>query len=349
MHEGLRSEADRKFRKMGEIHLKSSLRLTKHTGAFMQLRQGANAVLARTTGYKVTRPPAGRDWRPPSPERLNKLLSRTTGYQLSKPINKRARPLPPPAGRRLLTAPVFILSAARSGSTLTRVILGSHSRLYAPPELPLKQLGVRSETAWIRTSIEALGLTTAELDYMLWDRVLSDALERSGKPRIVVKTPSNVLIWEQLAECWPDAKFIVLLRHPAAAVTSLHTLWKPEWHPDESGTFEESVAKSLRYMSKVEEARQGLPALTVRYEELTADPEKVTREMCDFLDLPFEPAMLEYGKFRHSGLEPGLGDGSENIRSGRIQAAAPPPGEIPAALTEMCVRWGYLEPAEQPS
>ena len=315
----------------------------------MQLRQGANAVLARATGYKVTRPPAGRDWRPPSPERLNKLLSRTTGYQLSKPISKRARPLPPPAGGRLLRAPVFILSAARSGSTLTRVILGSHSQLYAPPELPLKQLGVRAETAWIRTSIEALGLTSTELDYLLWDRVLADALQRSGKSRIVAKTPSNVLIWEQLAECWPDAKFITLLRHPAASVTSLHTFWKPEWHPDESGTFEESVTKALRYMSKVEEARQALPALTVRYEELTTDPEKVTRGMCDFLDLPFEPTMLEYGKFRHSGLESGLGDASENIRSGRIQAAAPPPSAIPPALTEMCVTWGYLEPPAEPS
>jgi len=75
----------------------------------------------------------------------------------------------------------------------------------------------------------------------------------------------------------------------------------------------------------------------------------VTRGMCDFLDLPFEPTMLEYGKFRHSGLESGLGDASENIRSGRIQAAAPPPSAIPPALTEMCVTWGYLEPPAEPS
>lgn len=312
----------------------------------MQLRQGANAVLSRTIGYRLTRPPADRVWRHPSPERLNKLLSRTTGYQLSKPPERRARQLASSPGGRLLTAPVFILSAARSGSTLMRVILGSHSRLYAPPELPLKQLGVRTETPWIRAAIEALGLTSEELDYLLWDRVLSDALERSGKPTIVVKTPSNVLIWEHIAACWPDARFIMLLRHPAASVASLHALWWPEWNPGESGTFDESVDKGLRYMAKVEEARSALPALTVRYEDLTADPETAIRGVCDYLDVAFEPAMLDYGKFGHTGFKAGLGDSSENIRSGHIQAAAPPPSTIPAALTEMCIKWGYLQPGD---
>lgn len=309
----------------------------------MKLRHSANVLLTRATGYQLARPPAGRAWRPPSPRRLNELLTRTTGYQLSRPPG-RGRQLPPARGERLLTAPVFILSAARSGSTLTRVILGSHSRLYAPPELPLKHLGVRAETPWVRTSVEAFGLTPEELDYLLWDRVLSDALRRSGKSTIVVKTPSNVLIWERLVACWPDARFIVLLRHPAAAVASLHVAWNPEWHPDSAGSFEESVSKGLRYMTKVEEARRALPALTVRYEDLTTDPETVARRMCGFLDLPFEPAMLNYGKFRHDGFVPGLGDTSANIHSGRVQAAAPLPDEIPEALAELCASWGYLEP-----
>jgi hypothetical protein len=313
-----------------------------------ELRQGANALLARTTGYQLSRPPAGRPWRYPAPERLNKLLAQTTGYQLTRPARRRVRRATPAQGRRLLQAPVFILSAARSGSTLTRVILGSHSQLFAPPELPLKQLGVRAETPWIRASIEAFGLSTTELDYLLWDRVLPDALERSGKPTAVVKTPSNALIWENIAQCWPDARFIVLLRHPAASASSLHALWDPAWHPGESGTFDESVSKALRYMAKVDEARRSLPALTVRYEDLTTDPETVTRGMCDFLGVPWEPGMLDYGKFAHDGLVAGLGDSSASIRSGRIQAAAPPPDQIPAALADICISWGYLKPEEDP-
>jgi hypothetical protein len=272
------------------------------------------------------------------------LLARTIGYHLARPPGHRSWLLPVPSGTRMLTAPVFILSGARSGSTLLRVILGSHSRLYAPPELPLMHLEARAETRWIQASMRALYLTKEELDHMLWDRVLADALARSRKPGIVVKTPSNVLLWERIAGCWPDARFIFLLRHPAAAVASLRASWAPGWHPGRPDSPDEVTSYALRYMTKVEEARHALPGYTVRYEELTADPEKAVSGLCSFLDLDFEPAMLDYGQFAHAPFAFGLGDNSGNIRSGRIQAAAPPPAgiEISPELAKMCATWDYL-------
>jgi hypothetical protein len=272
---------------------------------------------------------------------LNSVLVRVTGYQLSRPLADRAWNLPPGGGGRLLTAPVFIFSAPRSGSTLLRVILGSHSGLYAPPELPLKHLGVRADTTWIQASLDGLELSVEELEHMLWDRVLAEAQRRSGKPRLVVKTPSNVLVWERIAACWPDARFVFLLRHPAAAVASLHSSFDPAWRPEEAGSMEESVARGLRYMTVLEEARSGHDGFTVRYEELTASPARVVGELCGFLGVPFEPDMLEYGKFGHAGFTPGLGDSSLNIRSGRIQPPAPMPEEIPAGLDGICAAWGY--------
>ena len=160
-------------------------------------RQRVNAVLERTIGYQLTRPLADRAWRIPPPKMINSVLVRATGYHLSRPRADRVWKLPPGGGGRLLTEPVFIFSAPRSGSTLLRAVLGSHSELYAPPELPLKHLGVRADTKWIEASLDGLELTIEDLEHMLWDRVLADALQRSGKPRIVVKTPSNVLIWER--------------------------------------------------------------------------------------------------------------------------------------------------------
>jgi hypothetical protein len=312
-------------------------------------RQRVNAVLNRTIGYQLTRPPADRAWRIPPPKLLNSVLVRVTGYQLSRPRAKRAWNLPPGDGARLLTAPVFIFSAPRSGSTLLRAILGSHTSLYAPPELPLKHLGVRAETTWIQASLEGLELTTEDLEHMLWDRVLAEALRRSGKPRLVIKTPSNVLLWERIAACWPDAAFIFLLRHPAAAVASLHSSFDPRWRPEEAGEIEESVVRGLRYMTVLEEARSGLDGFTVRYEELTASPARVVGELCGFLGVPFQPDMLDYGRFSHAGFTPGLGDSSLNIRSGRIQPPAPVPAEIPAGLAGICAAWGYPHPDNEPS
>src|SRR5690242_1765321 len=233
-------------------------------------RQRVNAVLERTIGYQLTRPLADRAWRIPPPKMINSVLVRATGYHLARPRTGRVWKLPPGGGGRLLKEPVFIFSAPRSGSTLLRAILGSHSVFYAPPELPLKHLGVRADTKWIGASLDGLELTVEDLEHMLWDRVLADALRRSGKPRIVVKTPSNVLVWERIAACWPDAKHIFLLRHPAAAVASLHSSFDPAWRPEDGGQLDDSVSRGLRYMSAVEQARARLPGFTVRYEELTA-------------------------------------------------------------------------------
>ncbi len=316
---------------------------------YVDWKQRVNAVLERTIGYQLSQPLTDRAWRVPPPVTFNKMLVQATGYQLSRPLADRAWNLPATGAGRLLTAPVFVFCAPRSGSTLLRVVLGSHSELYAPPELPLKHLGVRAETEWIKASLDGLELTAEDLEHMLWDRVLAEALRRSGKPRLVVKTPSNVLVWKRIAACWPDARFVFLLRHPAGAVASLHSSFDPAWRPEEAGSMEESVARGLRYMNVVEEARSALPGFTVRYEELTAEPERVVRELCEFLGLPFEPGMLEYGEFDHAGFTPGLGDSSLNIRSGRIQPPAPLPDEIPDGLADICAAWGYPHPDNKPS
>ena len=265
------------------------------------------------------------------------------------PAGHRTWRIPPPRQGRLLVEPIFILSPARSGSTLLRSILDSHSELYGPPELPLKHLGARAESKWIQASMEELRLTQDDLDKMLWDHVLADVLARSGKPTIVVKTPANVLAWKEIANCWPDARFIFLIRHPGAAVASLNKGWNPEWHQQRGfGTLDEAVRKALRYMNKVEEARQALTGLTVRYEDLTASPEAEVPRICEFLGVPFEPAMLDYGKFPHGRFAAGLGDASVKIRSGRIQPGTPPPSpaETPAAFKDICAAWGYPGPVQ---
>jgi LPS sulfotransferase NodH len=283
-------------------------------------------------------------------EPVNSVLTRTIGYQLARPPGHRARVLPPPVTSRMLVRPVFIFSPARSGSTLLRAILGSHTQMYAPPELPLMHMDVRAETKWIQKSMAALQLTKEDLDHMLWDRVLADTLTRSGKQVIVIKTPSNVLIWSRIAEVWTDARFIFLLRHPAAVVASLQASWDANWQAAGTGSPEKVTASALRYMRKVEEARHELAGHTVRYEDLTTDPEATVSQLCAFLAVPFQPAMLDYGQFADLRISPGLGDASKNIRSGRIQPGTPPPRseEISPALARMCATWGYRQPDGQP-
>ncbi|MFJ6895410.1 sulfotransferase family protein [Streptomyces hokutonensis] len=245
-----------------------------------------------------------------------------------------------PRAQRLVESPVFVLSSVRSGSTLLRVLLNSHSRIRAPHEMHLRTLHVHLSREFTGDAMQALDLDKDELEHVLWDRVLHLELERSGKDVIVDKTPPNTLIWPRLHRCWPNARYILLLRHPGAVIASLTDRRDA---PDR----EEILAEVLGYAEKLEEARLGLDAHVITYEELTAEPEKTTRGVCDYLGVPWESAMLEYGSKDHGTYRPQLGDWSSTIKSGRIQPArtADPMAELPPRLAELARAWGYPDGA----
>jgi hypothetical protein len=278
-------------------------------------------------------------------KRINDALSKATGYQL-----ERATPRPaarPAGGRRrrklrradrLVRAPVFVMCTLRSGSTLLRVLLNSHSKIHAPHELHLRYVSVSLDKKWSERSMKEMGLDADGLRYLLWDRLLERELSATRKPIIADKTPNNVFIADKLRECWPDARFIFLLRHPAAIAQSRKDWFKGKDHYDE----EQNHDLIRRYCEALEEARQRYDGITIRYEDLTEDPAAVTREICDFLGVDWEPSMLEYGEFDHGRYKSGLGDWSDNIKSGEVQKAKPPPPETPEPLRPIAVRWGYL-------
>jgi hypothetical protein len=269
--------------------------------------------------------------------KVNASLARVTGYELARLPRAggvRQRPIGP--GERLVVAPAFVICALRSGSTLLRVLLDSHTLLHAPHELHLRYVSVGLTERWAERSMREMGLDERQLEYLLWDRILHRQLEASGKRRIVEKTPNNVFIVDRLKESWPDAQFIYLLRHPAMIARSRETV-KTDVEP------EANVDLIRRYCEGVEQARRTYGGVTVRYEELTVDPARVTHEICDHLGVPWEPSMLDYGDFHHGRYAVGLGDWQSKIKSGRTQPAEPPPPPeaIPAPLREISRTWGY--------
>ncbi|MER6082777.1 sulfotransferase [Streptomyces sp. NPDC001833] len=242
-----------------------------------------------------------------------------------------------PLAPRLVQSPALVLSSVRSGSTLLRVLLNSHSRIRAPHEMHLRTVHVRMSREFTADAMKELALDREELEHVLWDRVLHLELSRSGKDVIVDKTPPNTLIWPRLHRCWPEARFILLLRHPGAVIQSLTSRRADPDH-------EAIRAEVLSYAEKLEEARQNLTgAHVITYEDLTADPERVTRGLCEYLGVPWESGMLDYGEQDHGTFRPKLGDWSKEIKSGRIQAArqADPAAELPPRLAEIAKAWGY--------
>lgn len=240
-------------------------------------------------------------------------------------------------GDRLLENPVFVLSSLRSGSTLLRVMLNTHSQIHAPHEMHLGGLHVSFGGPFVEDAMTEIQLDEVQLEYLLWDRVLHRELTRHGKRVIVSKTPSDAFRWRRIADCWPDARFVYLLRHPAAIAES----WS---RARPNAPIERVVGTVLPYMKAVEDARANRDGLVVRYEDLTADPEREMRRICEFIGVVFEPAMVDYGEADHGSFKAGLGDWGDRIRSGRVHPVdrLPSREEIPDGLIEMSRIWGYL-------
>jgi hypothetical protein len=287
-----------------------------------------NAVLARTTGLQVV--PAAA---------VEAGAQRSGRVRPARPGPRRTavdvRVPGDPKADRLLSQPVFVICPLRSGSTLLRCLLNAHSQLHAPHELHVRRLSVDFESRLARLAMEELGHNRADLEHLLWDRVLHRELVRSGKSYIVDKTPGNAFAFRRISTAWPDARFIFLLRHPASIAAS--------WAEANVGrrTRDEATEHALGFMRATERARGVLEGLTVRYENLTEDPARETRRICDFLGVAWEPEMLEYGT--EGVFAKGLGDWTEKIRSGAVQPGRglPDPERVPVLLHDMCRLWGY--------
>lgn len=240
------------------------------------------------------------------------------------------------AADRMVPSPVFILSSIRSGSTLLRCMLDTHPLIHAPHELHLVDLTVGMDSRFAGLAMQVAGLDEQELEHLLWDRVLHRQLVRSGKHVIVDKTPTNLLQWQRVAQCWPGARYIFLLRHPVHIVESAIAA---RTH----ATPAESTELVHMFLARMCEARDALRGLTIRYEELTDDPKATTRTVCDNLDVEWEPGMVEYGQADHGPYLAGIGDFTDRIRTGRVlpSRALPTEAETPEPLRPFCRALGY--------
>lgn len=207
---------------------------------------------------------------------------------------------------------LFLIGAPRSGSTLLARMLGSHSRIFAPAEPhlmpPLAHLGFheRVDEAPYDPVITQQGLRhfvallpEGEADWLsglrrATDHLYERALAPSGRSLFLDKTPAYALVLDFLAKLYPDARYIVLTRHPMA-------VWSSYVESFFDGDAAAAYARNPileRYVPAIARflRERPVPLLHVRYEEIVAEPERVLAELCAFAGLDFEPGMVEYGR-----------------------------------------------------
>jgi Sulfotransferase family len=214
------------------------------------------------------------------------------------------------------TAPFFIVGCGRSGTTLLRMMLCSHSRISIPPEtwflLPLVKR-LNSERLLNPSEIErAISLLTGHERWpvlgvdpeevrrrvrQITERRLRDVVEAAyrchmqahGKVRWGDKTPPYIEIVPQLVKLFPGSQFIHLIRDGRDVARSFqNTHWGSPWLHDNT----EEWVQAIDYQRRWERSNLRDRILQIRYEELVLDTEATLRKTCQFLGEEFEPQML---------------------------------------------------------
>lgn len=101
-----------------------------------------------------------------------------------------------------------------------------------------------------------------------------------------------------IAEMMPDARFIIIMRDPRAVVSSM--LGFREKDPSQVANTLSFIRHWRKYVAFIEHFQHGpfsdrLHVLT--FERLVADPENTAKELCRFLDVPYDPSMIDTERF----------------------------------------------------
>ncbi|TXS92713.1 tetratricopeptide repeat protein [Parahaliea maris] len=196
-------------------------------------------------------------------------------------------------------SPIFIVGQPRTGTTLVERIITSHSQVHSAGELRQFDGAIRRLLNYqgkSRNSAE-LARGASELDMArLGEAYLSTSRKLRGNlPRFVDKLPTNYRYLPLILAALPNARIIHLRRDPMdACFASFKQLFADAYpHSYEQTEMARHHARYHRMMG-VWRQRFGERFFEVDYEAVAANPEPHARTLLEFLDLPWEPACLEF-------------------------------------------------------
>jgi amino acid adenylation domain-containing protein len=265
-------------------------------------------------------------------------VASTVNATMLAEVKQLIRPLPPQADSTAKNSPtIFILSPPRSGTTLLRVMLAGHPRLFAPPELELLSFNTLAErraaftgkdSFWLEGTLRAI-MEIKDCDADEAQHIMRSMEERGlttkacyrqiqawlGSRILVDKTPSYALdrkVLERAEVDFEDALYVHLLRHPAGMVRSfeeakLDQIFFRYKHSYSSRELAELIwtlshQNIVEFLERVPRERQH----RVKFEDLLRETQPVMESLCRFLGLSFQAEMLQPYKDKERRMTDGI-------------------------------------------
>ncbi|MCQ8129798.1 sulfotransferase family protein [Methylomonas rivi] len=234
--------------------------------------------------------------------------------------------------------PVFIISCERSGSTMLRYIVDSHSEIACPGHLYIGQLcdslnilltGTLAQNQKELSEVNKKLLVISETKKII-ENVIARYLIEKNKSTWCEKTPMNLEYLDLLNEHYPNAKYICLYRHCMDVVHSSLNLSKYRFLPEHVPFVQRNpgniiAAMTENWLEKTEkllkfEESHPEQCFRVKYESIVTKPEETLAKLFEFLDVYWEEDLID--KVFRIDHDKGEGDGravlSKKIRKDSV-------------------------------
>ena len=194
--------------------------------------------------------------------------------------------------------PVFVVGMPRSGTTLTEQIIAAHPKAAGAGELERigrmsKGLSSGTGTAQMLEAMRAGGPSRVRLmtdSYLGLLKFLAPAAKR-----VVDKMPQNFLRLGFIALLFPNARIVHCQRDPADTfISAFQNMMLPNhsysYSPEDFARYYKEYSRLMNHWNRVLPGR----IFNLRYEDLVSDQETITRELLEFLRLPWDSRCLRF-------------------------------------------------------
>ena len=196
--------------------------------------------------------------------------------------------------------PTFLIGFPRSGTTLLDTILRTHSKIDVLEELPMlekmiDELGLLTKISMVE-EIDNPGAAIASSFYF---KELNKYIELDKNRVVIDKYPLNILQLPLINQIFPEAKYILALRHPLDCVLSC---WMQYFGLNIAMSNMLDLNRIVDFyciameVLTLSEKRYSLNIHKIRYEDLVLDFEEEVSNILGFLNLKWEQELKNYQK-----------------------------------------------------
>lgn len=212
---------------------------------------------------------------------------------------------------KLEEAPIFIIGVFRSGTTLLRYMIDSHSRICCPAEsdfiIPLFSLV--NDKYSIR-GLNDMGFDEKHVKQKIRELCIyffGNYAKAKKKPRWADKSPAYVDYLDFIEQLFPEAQYIIINRHPLDLVHSMTKGGKylfDRIQNFDDGEVDLRIAGTRYWCEKTRKINEFIgkhphKCQLIKYEELCNCPETIMKEVLEFIGEKWESEIVEFYKFEH--------------------------------------------------